>query len=205
MADGSNGYEAIAHQYIGHRGSSAAGVGVETVRQWAGGLPKDADVLDLGCGSGAPIAKLLAGMGLHVHGVDASPTMIEAFRTRFPNMPAECATVETSRFFDRTFDAAIAWGLLFLLDAETQALVLEKTARSLRSGGHLLFTAPERQCEWLDNLTALPSISLGAREYQRLLAVNGMTVVGETDDEGRNHYYFAVKSTDARSPSSGSS
>ena len=200
MSDGSNGYEAIAPQYIGHRGSSLTGVGVETVREWARGLPKGADVLDLGCGSGAPITQLLADMGFRVYGVDASPTMIDAFRTRFPNQPAECATVETSRFFDRPFDAVIAWGLLFLLSPETQALVLQKTARALRSGGHLLFTAPECRCEWLDNLTRLSSISLGASEYQNLLALNGMTVVGETEDEGENHYYFTVKSGDAGLP-----
>ena len=200
MSDGSNGYEAIAPQYIGHRGSSLTGVGVATVREWARGLPKGADVLDLGCGSGAPIGRLLADMGFNLYGVDASPTMIEAFRTRFPNRPAECATVETSRFFDKTFDAAIAWGFLFLLSAEAQALVLQKTATALRSGGHLLFTAPARRSEWLDNLTRLPSISLGAEEYRHLLAVNGVTVVGETDDEGENHYYFAVKSGDAGLP-----
>lgn len=133
-------------------------------------------------------------MGFHVYGIDASPAMIAAFRSRFPNMPAECATVETSRFFDRTFDAVIAWGMLFLLSPESQALVLEKAAKALRAGGQLLFTAPEQRCEWLDNLTGRPSISLGAKEYQYLLAVNGMTAVGESEDEGQNHYYFAVKS-----------
>jgi len=36
-------------------------------------LPAGATVLDLGCGSGSPVAKHMAEHGLHVSGVDSSP------------------------------------------------------------------------------------------------------------------------------------
>src|SRR6516165_2330521 len=38
-------------------------------------LPAEATVLELGCGSGSPVAKHMAEHGLHVTGVDSSPTL----------------------------------------------------------------------------------------------------------------------------------
>lgn len=66
--------------------------------------------------------------GFTVYGVDASAKLIAEFRKRFPDAPAECAAVEDSKFFGRTFDAIVAWGLMFLLPAETQSMVIHKAA-----------------------------------------------------------------------------
>src|SRR5579884_2372054 len=96
--DKSNGYEAIAARYIAGRGSSEGGVGASVVAEWARGLPVGSTVLDLGCGTGLPVSKLLIDRGLKVHGVDASPSMVAAFRSRFPEAPVEWAAVEESRF-----------------------------------------------------------------------------------------------------------
>jgi 2-polyprenyl-3-methyl-5-hydroxy-6-metoxy-1,4-benzoquinol methylase len=52
--------------------------------------PQGAIVLDLGCGSGVPISQAIADEGLTVYGVDASPSMIAAFRAWFPEAAAEC-------------------------------------------------------------------------------------------------------------------
>src|SRR5262249_39623734 len=47
-------------------------------------LPKGASVLDLGCGSGHPVARHMAAQGLTVTGVDSSPTFISLCRSRLP-------------------------------------------------------------------------------------------------------------------------
>ena len=83
-------------------------------------LPDRARVLDLGCGTGVPISQALIDHGFNVYGVDASPSMVAAFRCRFPKIPVECAAVQDSDFFGLTFDRVIAWGLFFLLEAEVQ-------------------------------------------------------------------------------------
>jgi SAM-dependent methyltransferase len=41
-------------------------------------------VLDIGCGSGQPIAAYLAGRGHRVAGIDGSPEMIALFRANLP-------------------------------------------------------------------------------------------------------------------------
>jgi SAM-dependent methyltransferase len=186
--DRSNGYEAAAAEFMARRTRSPIGAAV--VRQWASSLPQEAAVLDLGCGPGVPISQALIDEGLRVHGVDASPTLITAFRARFPQALAECAAVEDSQFFGRAFDAVVAWGLMFLLSPENQATLIRKVAGVLNPGGKFLFTAPERACEWQDVLTGQTSVSLGSKRYEEILRSAGLLLDEEADDEGDNHYYF---------------
>ena len=190
MPDGSNGYENIAEAFIRTRRSW---IGPTVVRKWAAGLRPGASILDLGCGSGVPISEALLQDGFAVYGVDASATLIAKFRERFPAVPLECNTVEESLFFSRKFDAAIAWGLMFLLPVETQRSLIGKIARALNADGHFLFTAGKEADTWSDNMTGLHSSSLGHDAYQQELEAHGFRLVGNDVDEGDNYYYFAAK------------
>src|SRR5215212_11008808 len=194
--DVSNGYEAVATIYIAGRGTRSRvgdSIGAAVVTAWADAFPPGATVLDLGAGSGEPSTRILQAAGLTTYAVDASPTMVAAFRERFPGVPIEHNTVEASEFFDRTFDGVLAWGLLFLLEPVAQALVIEKVASALNPGGRFLFTAPQEPLEWLDAMTGRRSQSLGAKTYERLLCDAGLTWVAEAQDEGENHYYFVER------------
>ena len=111
---------------------------------WSKSLPDGAAVLDLGCGTGVPITKTLIDRGFDVYGIDASPSIIAAFRARFPTIPVECAAVEDSDFFGRAFEGVVAWGLFFLLDADAQRRLIAKIAAVLPRGGRLLFTATQQ-------------------------------------------------------------
>jgi len=119
--------------------------------------------------------------------------MIAEFRANFPSAPVQCAAVEDSDFFGRTFDGVVAWGLFFLLTAEVQLNLIGKVAAVLPTGGRLLFTAPSQPCSWLDAMTERPSISLGHGAYRDALDAEGMTLVGTYLDEGQNHHYSALK------------
>lgn len=189
--DKSNGYERNAAAFIRSRSKGTGGVGALTARQWARSLPVHATVLDVGCGTGDPISKALVDEGLEVYGIDASPHMVQAFRQNLRDCPVACEAVEDSPFFNRQFDAIIAWGLLFLLPAAVQEVAIHKMALALRSGGKLLFTAPSQQMQWKDAITEMESVSLGAERYKALLATAGLSVTAEMEDEGGNHYYHA--------------
>lgn len=184
--DQSNGYEAIASEFTARRQSH---IGVATVRTWAQLLPRGASVLDLGCGHGVPISMVLIEDHFTVYGVDASPRLTAAFRDRFPQAHVACEAVEDSRFFDRTFEAVIAVGLMFLLSPEAQLRLIAKVADALEAGGRFLFTSPPQPCTWNDALTGRPSQSLGADAYKAALFNAGLTLVAEHVDEGGNHYY----------------
>jgi 2-polyprenyl-3-methyl-5-hydroxy-6-metoxy-1,4-benzoquinol methylase len=191
--DKSNGYEEIAQLFISGRGRNSFGVGASEVAEWSQLLLPGATILDLGCGTGVPISQTLIERGFNVYGVDASASMIAAFRARFPAVPLECAAVEDSDFFGRTFDGVVAWGLFFLLSADVQRRLIQKVAAVLQSGGRLLFTAPSHTCSWRDAMTGRTSISLGDETYRGALEAESISLSGTSVDEGENYYYFAQK------------
>ncbi|KQS34248.1 bifunctional 2-polyprenyl-6-hydroxyphenol methylase/3-demethylubiquinol 3-O-methyltransferase UbiG [Dyadobacter sp. Leaf189] len=190
-----NGYEENAATFINNRARADNTTGTSSVRHWAKTLPADATVLDVGCGPGLPITNVLVDEGLNVYALDASPSLVQAFKQNFPHVPIACEALEDSSFFSRQFDAILAWGLLFLLPEEIQEVAIRKMADALQMGGKLLFTAPAQKARWEDVITLQESVSLGSEKYKELLTAVGLTVIEEFEDEGENHYYSAVKTT----------
>jgi len=188
--DTSNGYEDVAEDFMSARNVR---IGPSTVREWSRTLPPGSSILDLGCGHGVPVSKILIEEGFDVYGVDGSAKLIRAFRERFPGAHAECSAVEDSEFFGRKFDGVVAIGLMFLLTPSIQAEVIRKVSRALSPGGKFLFTSAKEAVEWRDSLTGRDSVSLGVERYVEILREVGLTLVGEKVDEGRNHYYCVAE------------
>ncbi|MEA1083533.1 class I SAM-dependent methyltransferase [Sphingomonas sp. CD22] len=188
--DHSAGWDAVAERFMAIRST----VGAELMRSWAkSNLPASAAILDIGCGSGVPIARALVEDGYSVWGIDASPSLIAAYRRHFPDMPAACEPAQRSAFFDRTFVGAISIGLVFLLAPTDQQQLLGNVSTVLEPGGRFLFSAPREICEWKDTLTGRTSTSLGADAYAGHLAAAGLDLMRCHSDEGGNNYYEAVK------------
>ena len=57
-----------------------------------------------------------------------------------------CEPVEETSFFGQMFDGVIAWGLMFLLPAETQRSLIHRVGKVVKGGGRFLFTAPFQVC-----------------------------------------------------------
>ncbi len=194
MTDRSNGYEGVAAEFLAGRGCApSTAIGTRAVRDWARTLRRGAAVIDLGCGSGLPITKVLVSEGLNVYAIDAAPSLVEAFRHNLPEIPVACESVEDSLFFERMFDGVVAWGLIFLLLPQEQRRFIQRIADILMPGGRLLFTSPPEPVVWNDAMTGLESRSLGTEEYRRQLSSVGLSVIGEYEDEGQNHYFDAFK------------
>jgi len=196
MKDLSNGYESISVEWLARRGNRKArsnAIGVKEVRNWAKTLPYNSSVIDLGCGPGFPLTAILVEEGLQVFGVDAAPSFVAAFQHNLPGTPIVCESVLESRFFDRTFDAVLSIGLMFLLEAEEQHHLIRKFADALVPGGRLLFTSTVKSHVWNDAMTGMKSVSLGAEEYRRQLSTVGLSVSSQYEDEGHNHYFDALK------------
>ena len=194
--DLSNGYELVSEEFLARRGNGRTrsnAIGVKEVRKWAKTLPRGSSVIDLACGPGFPITAVLVEKGLQVFGVDAAPSFVAAFQRNLPGTPIVCESVLESRFFDRTFDAVLSIGLMFLLKAEEQHRLIRRFGDILAPGGRLLFTSTAEPHLWNDAMTGLESISLGAEEYRKLLGAADISVADEYEDVGENHYFDAVK------------
>jgi SAM-dependent methyltransferase len=204
--DQSNGYEGIAVEFLARRGSGrSTGIGVTEVRRWARTLPRGAAVIDLGCGPGFAITEVLVAEGLNAFGIDAAPSFVEAFRRNLPNTPVAREAVQDSRFFDRTFEGVLAWGLLFLLSPDDQRRLIHRIGDILTPEGRLLFTSPAEPVVWHDAMTGLASQSLGSAEYLRQLSAAGLSVADEYEDGGQNHYFDALRTNSTPWPVRGAS
>ena len=201
MMDLSNGYESISAEWLARRGNNRArsnAIGMKEVRKWAKTLPLSSSVIDLGCGPGFPITVVLVEEGLQVFGVDAAPSFVAAFQHNLPGIPVACESVLESSFFNRTFDAVLSIGLMFLLKAEEQHRLIRRFADILTPGGRLLFTSTAKPHVWNDAMTGMESISLGAEEYRKQLSAVGLSVTSEYEDVGESHYFDAFKAGQKR-------
>ena len=97
--DSVSAYEKHAREFLNARDRSTIGAGV--VERWARSLSPCIEVLEIGCGGGLPVTRVLADAGLKLWAVDSSPTLLSEFRTRFPNIPVECAQALESTYFRR--------------------------------------------------------------------------------------------------------
>lgn len=187
--DTSSGYEAIAGTFMEVRSS----VGAKAVGDWVKRrLRPGARVLDLGCGSGWPIGEILAQADLKQAGLDASPTLIEAYRNRFPESEWVCEPVQGSAFLKGGgFEAIVAIGIVFLLPEDEQETLIPELFEALEPGGWLLFSAPKETGMWDDLLTGRRSVSLGEAGYRSLLESAGFEAIATFSDEGGNNLYEA--------------
>ena len=101
-------------------------------------------VLDVGCGSGSLTlaAKSVAGPTGKVHGIDASPEMIEVAQKKANHSGLEVvfklSLIEELAFPDATFDVVISRLAIHHLPDELKQKGLGEILRVLKPGGHLL-------------------------------------------------------------------
>ena len=103
-------------------------------------LEPGSSVLDLGCGTGQPIALQIADRGHHVVGVDGSEKMLAFARQNLPSHRWIHALMEDVDFTE-TFDAAVCWDSLFHLPRVHFGLVITKVHRWLRPGGRFMVSS----------------------------------------------------------------
>jgi predicted TPR repeat methyltransferase len=135
-------------------------------------------MLDLGCGSGFPIADFFLQNGIKVTGVDAAAAMIEAAAKQFPESRWEVADMR-SLSLGRKFGAIIAWDSFFHLNFAEQEKMFPIFRAHLAHPGVLVFTSGPERGEAIGDMNGNPLFhaSLAPQEYRRLLEKNGMEAV----------------------------
>jgi 2-polyprenyl-3-methyl-5-hydroxy-6-metoxy-1,4-benzoquinol methylase len=137
------GYDHLSHRYRGDHDTPAEyGPWLTHLQRQ---LPANANVLDLGCGCGIPVAKTLADHGHHVTGVDLSEVQINRARQLVPHATFLHADATHVTFPDRTFDAVVCLYALIHMPLDTQPHLLHRIATWLRPSGLLLATTGAQQ------------------------------------------------------------
>lgn len=141
-------------------------------------LRESPSLLDLGCGSGEPIARYLIERGCRLTGIDAAPAMIALCRRRFAHARWRTADMR-GLDLEQRFDAIVAWDSFFHLPADDQRRMFDVFRRHIAAGGLLLFTSGPRAGEATGDLCghSLFHASLDPWEYRALLQGAGFRVL----------------------------
>jgi len=107
-------------------------------------LPKDARILDGGCGLG-DWTLYLARQGFSVVGLDLSSKTVEQLQARFPEADFVAGDIRSTGFGDSSFDAYFSWGVFEHFESGLQDC-LREAFRVVKPGGLLFISVP------LDNL-----------------------------------------------------
>lgn len=158
--------------------------------------PKTA--LDIGCGSGAPIATYLAQCGLQVTGLDGAPAQIAQFRATVPGAPAYLADM---RAFDlgRSFDILVSFNAFFHLSPTDQPRAIACFAQHAAPGAALLLTTGPDHSERIGAVAGRPiyHASLSPAAYRTLFAQHGFDELAFTpqDPTCRGHSLWLLRKT----------
>jgi SAM-dependent methyltransferase len=158
-------------------------------------LKPGASILDIGCGSGQPIAKYLLERGYAVTGVDSSSALIEKCRARFPSNEWIVVDMRTLSL-RKTYDALIAWDSFFHLSHDHQRAMFPIFKQHANNGAPLLFTTGPDHRVAIGSFHGEPlyHASLSIEEYRELLEAHGFSVIANTVEDpdcGRHTVWLA--------------
>lgn len=158
--------------------------------RFAAGLHQGARVLDLGCGTGEPIARWFNAEGFAVTGVDFSEPMLDIARRRWPGGDWRQGDM---RDFDpgELFDGIIAWNSFFHLTEDEQRACIARMAGHLTETGVLMLTVgPDAgEAQGTVGNEAVYHASLSPAGYATCLEANGLRLTGflAEDPETNRH------------------
>ena len=179
-------------------------------------LPPHSRVLDVGCGPGS-LARHLARAGHTVTGIDADPLMIDRAQylaTEVSGVEFEIGDVQSLRFADAAFDAALATNVLFLIADPLAGL--RQMARVVRPAGLVAMLNPsakmtlaaaesyadEKQLEGLARISfvnwaraAIAHRRFSAEDAQALFTAAGLTQFEFAEKIGPGLALFAKGTT----------
>ena len=143
-----------------------------------------ASILDIGCGTGEPIARYLIEAGHDVTGVDSSETMVALCRQRFPTQSWTVADMRRLNL-GRRFNGVLAWDSFFHLTQDEQKAMFAIFAAHIADGGVLMFTSGPRAGEAIGSFQGEPlyHASLDPEDYRRLLTAHGFDVIDHVAED----------------------
>ncbi|MEP1443561.1 MAG: class I SAM-dependent methyltransferase [Hyphomicrobiales bacterium] len=157
----------------------------------------DRSVLDIGCGTGKPVALYLMEKGCSLTGVDGAAAMIAIASRAYSTHRWIKADMRDMPLLD-PFDGVIAWHSFFHLTPEDQRLMFEIFGRLCKPLAPLMFTSGTSLGEAIGEFEGEPLYhgSLDPQEYRSLLDENGFEVLKHVEEDpncGQSTIWLARK------------
>ncbi|MEM1094468.1 MAG: class I SAM-dependent methyltransferase [Bacteroidota bacterium] len=164
------------------------------------GLPEGGHILDLGCGSGEPMARYLIEHGFRITGIDVAQAMVGIAQSRFPEHTWQQGDMRELDL-GAPFDGIIGWNSFFHLPPEDQPDTLRRIAGHLKPGGHLMLTVGPEHGEVTGHVNGerVYHGSLAPEAYTRILSDLGLGIIDFVlEDEACDfHTVLLAQTTDA--------
>lgn len=131
-------YNKIAHAW-GSARNNFFGREREYIDLILSAVPNGSTILDVGCGTGRPMAEYIISRGHHIVGVDQSEEMLAIARQNFPNetwvlCPMEAYEPQVD------YQGALVWDSLFHVRRTEHEPVIRRVVSRLPSGGRIMLT-----------------------------------------------------------------
>ncbi len=188
-------YDQIAADYDSYRGDE---VGVASIGALIHQLGKDIAVLDLGCGTGKPIAMHFAEKVREYVGVDSSAGMIQQFSSQVHPAKSYTMRLEDLTMSGKRFELVFSWGAMCHLQPNIQKIALSKAVSLTAANGLIAFTSGEHQGQAQGSVGELlvTHHSLGVNQYDRIMQALGCIAVSKGFVEGGFYLYVYRKTVD---------
>ena len=176
-------YERHAQVWHGRRLTTAS-MEAGWLTRFTAGMPPQGQVLDIGCGTGQPMARWLCGQGFAVTGVDSSAAMLALAREAMPDQQWLRADMRTLSL-GRRFDGLLAWDSFFHLHHDDQRAMFPVFEAHALPGAMLMFTSGPGHGEAIGDFEGEPLFhaSLAPDEYRALLAAHGFEVLDHVAED----------------------
>lgn len=144
-----NPYNRIIDNWVKARNNAIVN---KPIIDFADKINSNGKILDIGCGTGLPVAKYFSERNFSIIGIDTSDKMLEIAKSN----TIKNAQFLLNDFFDfnsnEQFDGIIAWDSLFHFPKQQQKKIYSKVYNLLNPGGFFLFTHGKEEDEHMDEM-----------------------------------------------------
>lgn len=186
-------YDRIANWW--HENHKTSEYGIAAIGRAISYCKKRNQVLDVGCGTGGRIFRLLENHGFSLTGIDASSEMIALARDSHREATLETADIREWKNTQQ-FDLIIAWDSIFHLQQHEHKETLEKLVSFLADDGVFIYSLGDvvgnHESDWRDD--KFPYGSIGIDANLRLLMNIGCGIRHvELDQYPQLHAFIIVQ------------
>jgi ubiquinone/menaquinone biosynthesis C-methylase UbiE len=190
------GYNKIAEAYYSHRDLKKFNSELDKFMKL---LPKNAHVLDVGCGAGIPTAKFLVEKGIKVTGIDISEKMLKLAKENVPTATFLKMDANHLEFPEDLFDGIISVYTLFHIPRKNHSEIFKQFYKVLKSGGMLMINSGVSGSEGTSSFFGVPMFwsNYSPEKTLELVRETGFSILfeGVLQRGGEFQYWIYAKKT----------
>jgi len=164
---------------------------------FVGLLPRNANVLDLGCGAGVPVTKFLVDSGFNVTGIDFSESMLNLATKNVPEAKFVKKNMTELDFKGKSFDGLMACYSIIHVPREKHVTLFQAFRRILKLNGIILISVGSTGWEGTEEFygTRMFWSHYGPKKTLQIVIDAGFEILFDKHvvDGGEKHYWILAK------------